>query len=272
MGVVNATPDSFYDGGRYADVRSAEARIDALIEAGATLIDIGGESTRPGASEVPPEEQVRRISGALSHAVSRGALVSIDTTSPTVARHALERGARIVNDVSCLRDPELARAAADHGAALVLTHARGPMARMRDFSAWPEADYRDVVREVLAEWTAARDRAVSMGLAPDDVWLDPGLGFSKSARHSLDLLARLDELTHAARILVVGPGRKSFISAVDPSPPGDRLGGTVAACLVAVERGAHVLRVHDVREVRQALALVRATVRGRPSDEARHAL
>lgn len=271
MGVVNTTPDSFYDGGRYAEASSAATRVDDLLSAGAAIVDIGGESSRPGAAEVSAEEQIRRVGPALAHAVSRGALVSIDTTTPEVARFALERGARIVNDVSCLRDPDLARVAAEHGAVLIITHSRGPMSRMQDFSRWPEGDYGDVVKDVLAEWGAARDVATSLGVRRENVWLDPGLGFGKSARHSLELLARLAELRAAGTIVVVGPGRKSFISAVDPSPPAERLGGTIAACLTAVSRGAHVLRIHDVREVRQALALTRATAQAEPRGETRDA-
>jgi len=268
MGVVNTTPDSFFDGGRYADRVSAEARVDAVLDAGAAVVDIGGESSRPGAPLVPPLEQIARIAPALARAVLRGALVSIDTTSPEVAHFALERGARIVNDVSCLGNEELGRVAARFDAALVLTHARGPMSRMSGFSEWPDADYGDVVVDVRREWEAARDRAVALGVRPEHVWMDPGLGFSKNARHSLELLGRLDELAPVSPVLVVGPGRKSFISAVDPSSPAERLGGTVAACLIAAERGARLLRVHDVREVRQALAVSRASRRPR---EAAHA-
>jgi len=129
---------------------------------------------------------------------------------------------------------------------------------MAGFSRWPEGDYGDVVADVKAEWGAARDCAVTMGVRPEHVFCDPGFGFSKSARHTLELLRRLPELSATGVILVVGPGRKSFISAVDPSGPGDRLGGTIAACILAAQRGAHVLRVHDVREVRQALAIMRS--------------
>ena len=258
MGVLNVTPDSFSDGGRFLDASEATAQIDSLLAAGAAIIDIGGESSRPGAPSVAPDEQIRRIAPALTHAVGRGALVSVDTTSPEVADFALERGARIVNDVSCLAEPELARVTARHDAAIVVTHSRGPMAKMAGFSRWPENDYADVVTDVKAEWGAARDLAVNAGVRPEHVFCDPGFGFSKSARHTLELLRRLDELTAMGALLVVGPGRKSFIAAVDPSGPADRLGGTIAACVLAVQRGAHVLRVHDVREVRQALAVLRS--------------
>ena len=168
------------------------------------------------------------------------------------------RGARIVNDVSCLGNEELAEVAARHGAVLVLTHSRGPMTNMPGFSEWPDADYTDVVAEVRAELSDAAASAPLRGVRREHVWVDPGFGFSKNARHSFELLRRLDELASVGAVLVAGPGRKSFISSVDPSPATERLGGTIAACLMSVERGAKVLRVHDVREVRQALAVRKA--------------
>jgi dihydropteroate synthase len=232
--------------------------VDAVIAAGALIVDVGGESTRPGAVAVSAAEQIERIGAAIAHAASLGALVSVDTTSPEVADFALRRGARIVNDVSCLGDPELASVAARHEAALIVSHARGPQEKMPGFSQWSDTDYGDVVAEVKSELTAAAKVSVGRGVRPDHVWLDPGLGFSKNARQSLELLRRLDELTHDAGVVVVGPGRKSFIASVDPSPPEDRLGGTIAASLLAAARGASVLRVHDVKEVRQALAVARA--------------
>jgi dihydropteroate synthase len=258
MGVVNVTPDSFFDGGRYAAAEEARARVDAVIEAGALIVDIGGESTRPGALPVSASSQIDRIGVAIEHAASRGTVVSVDTTSPEVAEFALRRGARIVNDVSRLADPELASVAARHDAALVITHSRGPQERMPGFSKWSDQDYPDVVSDVRRELDAAASEARRRGVRPEYIWPDPGLGFSKNARQSFELLRRLREVAESGAIIVVGPGRKSFISSVDPSTPEDRLGGTIAACLVAVDNGASILRVHDVREVRQALAVARA--------------
>jgi dihydropteroate synthase len=257
MGVLNVTPDSFYDGGRYVGPDAARAQVDRLVAEGAAIIDVGAESSRPGAESVPAGEQLARLDVALRHAVARGAVVSIDTTSPEVAERALALGAQVVNDVSCLADPELARVTARAGATLVLMHARGPMRAQRGFSVYPDAGYSDVVVDVLAEWRSARDRAVDAGLAAADVWFDPGLGFAKNARQSFELLARLGELAGEGVPLVVGPSRKSFIASVDGAEPAERLGGTIAACLAAVERGARVLRVHDVLAVRQALAVAR---------------
>jgi dihydropteroate synthase len=271
MGVVNTTPDSFYDGGLYTGDDAARARVDELMLAKTTVLDIGAESSRPGSAPVPAAEQIARMEAALEYAVSRGALVSVDTTDPEVADHALGKGARIVNDVSCLANEELAAVAARHGAALILMHSRGPMQKMAGFSQWPDDAYGDVVRDVFAEWADARERAMQKGLEREAVWMDPGLGFSKNARHSLELLRRLPELRGRAPFLVVGPGRKSFIASVDPSSPSERLGGTVAACLAAVEGGAEILRVHDVREVNQAL-LIRRALTLEPKAEVRRAV
>lgn len=268
MGVVNTTPDSFYDGGKYVDPERAIELVDRLIGDGADIVDVGAESTRPGSTGVPADEQIRRLEPALRHAVARGVVVSVDTTLADVARHALSLGAHIVNDVSCLADPELARAAAERGAVLVLMHSREPMSTLRGYSEYPDDAYRDVVADVLSEWRAARDRAVSVGVPASRVWLDPGLGFAKNARQSFDLLRRLDVFTSEGVPVVVGPSRKSFITLVDAAPPAERLGGTIAACLHATDRGARVLRVHDVREVRQALAV---TVAARTQWEALHA-
>jgi len=258
MAAVNVTPDSFYDGGRYLGAEAAAGHVDDLIEQGADIIDIGGESTRPGAEPVAPAEQIARIEPVVEHAVKRGALVSIDTTRPEVAERMLRLGAHVINDTSCLADNELAQVTARHGGALVIMHSRGPMSRMPGFSQYPDDAYDDVVADLLQEWSAARERAVAAGMPRGDVLLDPGLGFAKNARHSYEVLTRLAELGRARARIVVGPSRKSFIATADPAPPEARLGGTIAACLLAVQRGASVLRVHDLRDVRQALAVAHA--------------
>jgi dihydropteroate synthase len=252
MGVLNVTPDSFFDGGRYDAADSAARRIDQLLADGADLIDIGAESTRPGAAAISSAEQIARLDGALRHALLRGALVSVDTASAAVARYALGLGAQLINDVSCLADDDLARACAEHGAALIIMHARGPAASMAGFSVYPDAGYQNVVEDVRREWRAARERAMAVGMASADVYFDPGLGFAKNAQQSYTLLARLSEF-QSEGLLVVGASRKSFIASVDGAPPEERLGGSVAACLLAAARGAAIVRVHDVREVRQAL-------------------
>src|SRR5437868_11481505 len=194
MGVLNVTPDSFSDGGLYLDAADAKRRVDELLAARADIVDIGGESTRPGAALVPADEQIARIDRALVYAArERYALVSVDTTSVEVARHALAQGAAIVNDVSCLADDELARVVADAGASLVLMHARGPMSEMRGFSDAPGDSYGDVVRDVAREWGVARERAERRGLDRREIIFDPGLGYMKNAAHSIELIARLGE-------------------------------------------------------------------------------
>lgn len=263
MGVLNLTPDSFFDGGRYDASGAGERRIRELVEQGSDIIDIGGESTRPGAEPIPAGEQIRRIEAAVRYASGlQGVLVSIDTTSPEVADRMLSLGAHIINDVSCVADPDLARVVARHAASIVVMHARGPMTQMAGFSQYPQRGYEDVVMDVRREWLAARERAMSAGVAREDVWFDPGLGFQKNAGHSFELLARLEQFRELDTPIVVGPSRKSFISKVHRGGPETRLGGTIAACLAALERGASVLRIHDVFDVQQALAVARAVGSG----------
>ena len=259
MGVVNTTPDSFSDGGRYIDRTDARSRVDVLINEGADIIDIGGESTRPGSASVPAEEQLRRTRDAVQYAVERRCVVSIDTTDADVAREATSWGATVINDVSCLRGSDaLARVAAEQGATLILMHAREPMSSMRGFSKYAHDAYDDVVKDVAREWTAAATRAQAAGLAREDLVLDPGLGFNKNARHSSDLIARLGELVALGWPVLVGPSRKSFLTSEIKSEPQRRLGGTAAASIACALRGAAILRVHDVLDVRQALAVARA--------------
>ena len=261
MGVLNVTPDSFSDGGLYTDADGWQRRVDRLLAEGADIVDIGGESTRPGAVAVAAGTQIERIAAPLVYAVSRGALVSVDTTLPEVAIAALALGAEIVNDVSCLLDPELARVAAHGSAALIIMHSRGSMAEMTGFSRHRADAYGDVLADVIQELSSARDRAIAAGCPREDLLFDPGLGFHKSADQSYALLRdlrRLDELGP----LVVGASRKSFLQRDVHSPPAERLGGTIAACLIAFSRGARILRVHDVLAVRQAFAVAEASAGG----------
>jgi dihydropteroate synthase len=269
MGIVNVTPDSFYDGGRYEAVDAARERVVRLLAEGADILDIGGESSKPGAPRVAADQQIARIAGALEQARALGALISIDTASPAVASYALEHGAHVINDVTCLSDPELSNVVARHDAVLIVSHARAHQSVMPGFSEWPDADYSDVALEVRRELRAARERAVARGVRPEHVWFDPGLGFSKNARHSIELLARVAELGIDGTPLVVGAGRKSFIKSLDGSGPADRLGGTVAASVWASRQGAHVVRVHDVAAVRQALLVEAALSEAALSEAAR---
>lgn len=259
MGVCNVTPDSFSDGGEHLDLSAAHARVDALVEAGADVVDIGGESTRPGAPPVAAREQIARIAEIVRRAATK-AIVSVDTTSPEVARACLSLGAHCVNDVSLLADDGLASAAAEHGAALVLSHARGSQADMAGFGAAPEDGYgADVVEVVASEWEEAARRAEARGVPRAALIMDPGLGFAKTHGQSADLLRSLERLVARVGVpVLVGASRKSFLSLADHrAAPKERLGASVAAALVAVERGATLVRVHDVVETRQALDVAR---------------
>jgi dihydropteroate synthase len=231
---------------------------------GADLVDVGAESTRPGARAVPAQEQLERALGAVRYAVERGACVTIDTADPEVAAACLDAGACAVNDVSCLRREELATVAAASGAVLVLMHARGTQEEMRGFGAVPDDAYGDVVEDVLREWEEAAIRAVAAGLAREALVMDPGLGFMKNARHSMALLRRTGELVARAGVPVaIGASRKSFLEHGRADvPPAERLGASIAAALHAARAGAAILRVHDVRATAQAIDLD-ATLAGR---------
>jgi len=257
MAVLNTTPDSFYDGGQFDDAKVARNRIDALLSEGADIIDVGAESTRPGAAEVEVEEQLRRAVPAIEYAVKRGAWVSIDTTRAAVAREALRLGAKIVNDVSCLRDPSLAEEVAKQDADLIIMHSRGSMSDISGSSSARGDGYTNVAKDLEVEWKAAKGRAVEAGLEESRIWFDPGLGFHKNAEQSHELMARLGEFSGLGVGLVLGASRKSFLGALDESSPERRLGGSLAACLAGVKAGASVLRVHDVHDTRQALLAAR---------------
>jgi dihydropteroate synthase len=247
MGVLNVTPDSFSDGGRFADGDAAVAHGLALFEAGADVVDVGGESTRPGAlARVEAAEERRRVVGVLRGLRARGAgPLSIDTTRAEVAAAALDAGADIVNDVSALRfDPAMGPLVAERGVPVVLMHLRGDFQTMHR-----EPAYRDVMAEVASELREALARAERAGVRREQTILDPGLGFAKSAGHTLEAIRRLGELHTLGRPLLAGPSRKSFIGRVLERPERQRLFGTAAAVAACVLAGAHVVRVHDVREM-----------------------
>ncbi len=245
MGIVNVTPDSFADGGvRFDPLRAIDDGL-RMIEEGADILDVGGESTRPGAVPLPAAEELRRVLPVVEGLAAAGAVpVSVDTYKAVVAREALTRGAVIVNDVSALQfDPDMADVVAATGAAVVLMHNRG---RSREM--YREALYRDVLGEIAEELTAAIDRAIAAGIAPDAIILDPGLGFAKRAAHTFEALAGLDRLAALGRPLVSGPSRKSFLEdAIGDRVPAEREWATAAAVTASVLAGAHIVRVHGVR-------------------------
>jgi dihydropteroate synthase len=254
MGVVNVTPDSFSDGGLYLDPEAAVAHGHELAAAGAAILDVGGESTRPGAEPVDAATERGRTEPVVAALAAAGHTVSIDTSKASVAGAALDAGATIVNDVTALRgDAGMAALCAERGATVVLMHMRGePRTMQRD------PTYGDVVGEVKAFLAERMDAAVAAGIAEERIWLDPGIGFGKTTEHNLELLRRLGELAALGRPIVVGTSRKSFIGSFDGSPAEERLGGTIASSVLAAAEGAEVLRVHDVAEAGQALAVATA--------------
>ncbi len=264
MAVVNVTPDSFADGGVRWDPEVAVADAIQMATDGADIIDVGGESTRPGAPAVSADDEWQRVEPVLAGLRGRIPIpVSIDTYKASVAERALSLGATIVNDISALTyEPELASVVAAGGAAVVLMHNRGRSARM-----YEHAVYDDVAAEIARE-LAERDRAArDAGIPADRIILDPGLGFAKRAQHSLAALAGLERLAALDRPLLVGPSRKSFLqAAVGDVPPAGRLGGTAAAVAAAVLWGAHIVRVHDVAAMRDVVRVADAlrTTAGAP--------
>jgi dihydropteroate synthase len=251
---VNVTPDSFSDGGLYLDPEAAVAHGRRLVEDGAEILDVGGESTRPGADPVGEEEELRRVVPVIRGLAGSQARISVDTSKAAVAAAALDAGAGIVNDVTALRgDPEMAALCAERGATVVLMHMLGEPRTMQE-----DPRYGDVVAEVKAFLGARLEGAIAAGIDEERVWLDPGIGFGKTGAHNMQLLRRLGELREIGRPLVVGTSRKSFIGKLDGSPADQRLGGTIASSVLAAAGGADVLRVHDVAEMRQALRVATA--------------
>jgi dihydropteroate synthase len=257
MGVVNVTPDSFSDGGLYLDSDAAVAHGEQLAREGAAVLDVGGESTRPGAAPVSLDEELRRVVPVIERLSP--ATISIDTRKAAVAEAALAAGASIVNDVSAFRhDAAMAGVVARAGAGCCLMHMLGDDPRtMQD-----DPVYGDVVSDVKAFLEERLAFAVSEGVAEEKVWLDPGIGFGKTLDHNLELLRRLDEIVAIGRPVVVGTSRKSFLGKLTGRDPQDRVAGTIATNVMALERGASIFRVHDVAPTVDALAVAAATLSG----------
>jgi dihydropteroate synthase len=255
LGVVNVTPDSFSDGGRFTDLAGALAHAERLRADGAYLLDVGGESTRPGATVVPPAEEIARVVPLVAELVRRGlGPVSVDTRKADVARAALEAGAAAINDVSGLRfDPALGGVVAAAGAGLILMHMRGDPGTMDSLTR-----YGHVAGEVAGELRAAIARATAAGVAPERLVLDPGFGFAKTAEQNLRLLDELATVVALGYPVLVGPSRKRFLGVATGRPVDDRDRATAVACALAWERGARLFRVHDVALAREALALAGA--------------
>lgn len=255
MGVLNVTPDSFSDGGRFPGAGEAAKGGLALFREGADVVDVGGESTRPGAVEVPEEEEIRRTIPVIRALAERsGAPLSIDTRKSAVARAAAAAGATVINDVTGLgHDPDIARVAAERGCGLVLGHIRGTPADMQ-----VNPRYDDPVAEVYDELARSAEAALAAGVAEEKIVLDPGIGFGKRLEDNLRLLRHLSEIRSLGFPILVGPSRKSFLGAILGLPVEERLEGTIGASVSAVLHGADVLRVHDVRAVARAVRTAEA--------------
>jgi len=252
MGILNVTPDSFSDGGRFLDPRAAIAHGEDLIAAGAAILDIGGESTRPGAAPVSEAEEIDRVAPVIEGLRHAGAQISIDTMKPAVARAAMAAGASMWNDVAALREDGALQAAATLNCEVVLMHMQG---EPRTMQAAPH--YDDVVAEVGAFLLQRAHTAMAAGVARERIWLDPGIGFGKSALHNLTLLRGLNAFVALGFPVLLGASRKSFLKAIDAAAadPSQRLGGSLACALHAATAGVAAVRVHDVRETAQALKL-----------------
>jgi dihydropteroate synthase len=258
MGVVNVTPDSFSDGGAFSDADAAIAHGLRLAFEGADLLDIGGESTRPGADPVPEREELDRVIPVIEGIRAHNGVVrvSIDTSKAAVAAAALDAGADYVNDVTALRgDPEMAALVAERGVDVCLMHMLGTPRTMQ-----AEARYDDVVADVKAFLEQRIEAAVAAGIALERIEVDPGIGFAKNVDHNLELLGRLRELTALGRPLVLGTSRKSFLGAITGRETAERMPATLATVVMGYERGAEVFRVHDVAPARDALAVAAATL------------
>jgi dihydropteroate synthase len=264
MGVLNVTPDSFSDGGLWLDPEAAIPHAIEMVSQGAGIVDVGGESTRPGAAAVSEADELHRVLPvieALAGAIS--VPISIDTRKPSVAAAAVEAGASIVNDTSGEEvDPEMDEVVARTGAAVVIMHSRGTPATMKTLT-----DYSDVVRETTAFLTQRAEQAAEAGVPTASIALDPGIGFAKTPQQSLQLLAGLDELAGTGWPVVVGTSRKSFIGATLGVPEDQRLEGTAATVAWAVARGAHVVRVHDVEAMSRVVRMTEAIAAARKSPE-----
>jgi len=260
MGVLNLTPDSFSDGGRYFDPDLAVARAARMVEEGADILDLGGESTRPGAYPVSAEEEWRRLEPVLRRLSGKISVpISIDTTKPEVAEAALRAGAHIVNDVSGLAEgPRLAKVVRDFGAGLVLMHRRGNPETMQSLT-----QYEDVVSEVLEELRSSIDCATEAGVCPEQIVVDPGLGFAKTPEQNLEILSQLEKFHALGFPVLLGPSRKSFIGKITGREIGEREYGTAAIVAHAVRKGVQILRVHEVGAMRDVVRMTEA-IEGAP--------
>ncbi|MGB6410568.1 MAG: dihydropteroate synthase, partial [Candidatus Deferrimicrobiaceae bacterium] len=259
MGILNVTPDSFSDGGKFISVDRAVEHGETMAREGADIIDVGGESTRPGSVAVPAEVELARVIPVLRELAERtDAILSIDTTKANVARQAIAAGAHIVNDTSALADdPEMADVVRDAGCAVVLMHRHGIPETMQQ-----EPSYVSLFEEILAALSGRMEAAEAAGIPGDRIMIDPGVGFGKRLSDNLALHRHLSDLRNLGKPILFGPSRKSFIGKLTGREPGDRISGSLASVAIAVLGGAHVLRVHDVKDTKEAICVAAAVMRG----------
>jgi len=252
MGILNVTPDSFYDGGKHFDLVDTQKRIDAMIKEGAKIIDIGGESTRPGSKPVTVEEELERVIPAIEYISNNYEIpISIDTQKAEVAKKAIEAGACIVNDVGGLRNEDMISVVSEMNVPVIIMHMQGTPENMQK-----NPQYGDVVEDIK-EWLNERINAAEMaGIQRSDIIVDPGIGFGKNLKHNLEILGRLDEFKGMAGGVLLGASRKSFIAMMSGNENGDRLTGSLSAAIMGVTGGVDILRVHDVKETLSAVNTV----------------
>lgn len=254
MGVLNVTPDSFSGDGIYLDLDSAVSRATAMIRDGADLIDVGGESTRPGSDPIGVEEELRRILPTVRRLVKKNIPVSVDTYKPEVAGRVLEVGADLINDITGLRDARMAQVVADHGAGVVIMHMKGEPKTMQDNPTYPRGVIREVKDFMKSQIAVARDA----GIGRESIIIDPGIGFGKSIGHNLEIIRNMALLKDLKMPILVGPSRKGFLGKLLASPVNQRVEGTLAAVVACVLNGADIVRVHDVRECARAIRVADA--------------
>ncbi|AWH89236.1 MULTISPECIES: dihydropteroate synthase [Limnobaculum] len=256
MGILNVTPDSFSDGGRYRQIENALRHANEMIQAGATIIDIGGESTRPGADEVPTDEELERVI-PVAEAIAKNfeVWVSVDTYKPEVMRESHRVGVHLINDIRALQEPGALEVAIESGLPVCLMHMQGMPRTMQH-----EPQYTNVVSEVDAFFTEHITRCVNAGMDREKILLDPGFGFGKNLRHNYQLLAHLSDFHHFGLPLLVGMSRKSMVGQLLNVPPEQRVIGSIACATIAAMQGAQIIRVHDVKETAEAMRIVEATL------------
>lgn len=258
MGILNRSPDSFYDGGRFLEKRAAVSQVYKMVDEGADIIDIGGQSTRPGSNPVSQEEEIERVTPIIEEVANNiNVPISIDTYKSVVAREAIKKGASIINDITGLKgDPEMAGVIAEYNAGVVLMHIKGTPKNMQD-----NPQYENLIEEIIEYLRDSIKIGTDAGISPDKMIIDPGIGFGKTPEHNLSIIKRLGEFKVLDKPILIGVSRKSFIGTVLNANLDGRLFGTAAACAISIANGANIIRVHDVKEMKEIARMTDAILR-----------